>query len=259
MDRFDAVEAAEFVGAEHGHPLPLRHVPADRDRRPGVQVRRRVGDLVGGRDPRAGRDPLAVTHAIVLIEAERDAMSTLGGVLADIEGVARGLLGDGRVGLRRDRARPRATRSSPSVVTGALGQLDGHRAHADDGRLRGLLQARPRGAVLDRLVKRAAALLGAVGALAAPATARTPPRPTSAASTASSASARARPSTRSTSPPTRRRAGAGDVHQPARDVLGRQPRRADFTAADLDRYYKNSGFGQLPGGQASSISARGRA
>jgi len=29
-----------------------------------------------------------MTHAIVLIEAERDAMSTLGGELADIEGVA---------------------------------------------------------------------------------------------------------------------------------------------------------------------------
>jgi DNA-binding Lrp family transcriptional regulator len=29
-----------------------------------------------------------VTHAVVLIEAERDAMSTLGGQLADIEGVA---------------------------------------------------------------------------------------------------------------------------------------------------------------------------
>jgi DNA-binding Lrp family transcriptional regulator len=28
-----------------------------------------------------------MTHAIVLIEAERDAMSTLGGVLADVEGV----------------------------------------------------------------------------------------------------------------------------------------------------------------------------
>ena len=28
-----------------------------------------------------------MTHAIVLIEAERDAMSTLGGVLADTEGV----------------------------------------------------------------------------------------------------------------------------------------------------------------------------
>jgi DNA-binding Lrp family transcriptional regulator len=29
-----------------------------------------------------------VTHAVVLIEAERDAMSTLGGQLADIDGVA---------------------------------------------------------------------------------------------------------------------------------------------------------------------------
>jgi DNA-binding Lrp family transcriptional regulator len=29
-----------------------------------------------------------VTHAIVLIEAERDAMATLGGALADVEGVA---------------------------------------------------------------------------------------------------------------------------------------------------------------------------
>jgi DNA-binding Lrp family transcriptional regulator len=29
-----------------------------------------------------------VTHAIVLIEAERDAMASLGGALADVEGVA---------------------------------------------------------------------------------------------------------------------------------------------------------------------------
>jgi acyl-homoserine lactone acylase PvdQ len=29
-----------------------------------------------------------------------------------------------------------------------------------------------------------------------------------------------------------------------------------FTAADLDRFYKNSGFGQLPGGQASSLSPK---
>jgi DNA-binding Lrp family transcriptional regulator len=28
-----------------------------------------------------------VTHAVVLIESERDAMSTLGGVLADVDGV----------------------------------------------------------------------------------------------------------------------------------------------------------------------------
>lgn len=31
---------------------------------------------------------MAMTHAVVLIEAERDALSTLGGELADIEGVA---------------------------------------------------------------------------------------------------------------------------------------------------------------------------
>jgi DNA-binding Lrp family transcriptional regulator len=31
---------------------------------------------------------MTMTHAIVLIEAERDALSTLGGALADIEGVA---------------------------------------------------------------------------------------------------------------------------------------------------------------------------
>ena len=34
-------------------PVPLQHVPADRDRRPGVQVRRRVGDAVERRRARA--------------------------------------------------------------------------------------------------------------------------------------------------------------------------------------------------------------
>lgn len=31
---------------------------------------------------------MTMTHAVVLIEAERDALSTLGGALSDIEGVA---------------------------------------------------------------------------------------------------------------------------------------------------------------------------
>ena len=35
-----------------------------------------------------GDRTLSITHAVVLIEAERDALSTLGGELADIEGVA---------------------------------------------------------------------------------------------------------------------------------------------------------------------------
>ena len=47
--------------------------------------RRRLPEVV---DPRARRHPHAVTHAIVLIQAEREALSTLGGELADIEGVA---------------------------------------------------------------------------------------------------------------------------------------------------------------------------
>ena len=40
------------------------------------------------RRARAGRDALDVTHAIVLLEAERSALATLGGELADIDGVA---------------------------------------------------------------------------------------------------------------------------------------------------------------------------
>ncbi len=73
-----------------GDPLPLRHVPADRDRCAGVQGRRRGRGLLRGDRARARRHPLAMsmTHAVVLIEAERDALSTLGGELADIEGVA---------------------------------------------------------------------------------------------------------------------------------------------------------------------------
>ena len=43
---------------------------------------------------------MTMTNAVVLIEAERDAMSTLGGALADVDGRRGGLLGDRRVGLR---------------------------------------------------------------------------------------------------------------------------------------------------------------
>ena len=44
MDRHDAVVAAELIGAGTVIPMPLQHLPADRDRRRGVQVRRRVED-----------------------------------------------------------------------------------------------------------------------------------------------------------------------------------------------------------------------
>ena len=60
MDRHDAVTAADLVGADAGDPLSLQHVPADRDRRAGVQVGRRVQDLVEGRHSGAGRDALCL-------------------------------------------------------------------------------------------------------------------------------------------------------------------------------------------------------
>ena len=61
MDRHDAVTAVEFDRPEHGHPLPLRHVPADRDRRRGVQVRRGGLHRGLGGHPRPRRDPLGLT------------------------------------------------------------------------------------------------------------------------------------------------------------------------------------------------------
>ena len=88
MDRIDAVDAAGADRRQDRDPLPLQHVPADRDRRPGVQVRRRVRDRLERRRARARGDARDVTHAIVLIQAERSALATLGGELADIEGVA---------------------------------------------------------------------------------------------------------------------------------------------------------------------------
>ena len=88
MDRFDAVVAGELVGADQVIPCHYDTFPLDRDRRAGVQVRRAERRLRRGRRARAGRDAHAMTTAVVLIEAERDAMSTLGGALADLDGVA---------------------------------------------------------------------------------------------------------------------------------------------------------------------------
>jgi DNA-binding Lrp family transcriptional regulator len=66
-----------------------------------------------------------MTHAIVLIEAERSAMATLGGALADVEGVAEAYSVTGEwdyVAILRVRDNQLA-----NVVTGKLAQLDGIR------------------------------------------------------------------------------------------------------------------------------------
>jgi DNA-binding Lrp family transcriptional regulator len=65
-----------------------------------------------------------VTHAIVLIQAERSALATLGGTLADIEGVAEAysVTGDWDfVAMLRLREHDQLAQ----VVTGQLSQLEG--------------------------------------------------------------------------------------------------------------------------------------
>jgi len=65
-----------------------------------------------------------VTHAIVLIQAERSALATLGGELADIEGVAEAYSVTGEwdfVAMLRLREHDELAR----VVTGKISQLSG--------------------------------------------------------------------------------------------------------------------------------------
>ena len=90
MDRFDAVTAVELDQPVPDDPDPLRHVPAGRDRRAGVQAGRPERRLLAKcscsnpatrtrcDDPRRRPDRR---------RARRD-LPTLGGQLADVEGVA---------------------------------------------------------------------------------------------------------------------------------------------------------------------------
>jgi DNA-binding Lrp family transcriptional regulator len=67
-----------------------------------------------------------VTHAIVLIEAERSAMATLGGALADVEGVAEAYSVTGDWDFAAI-IRVREPEQVASLVTGRLAQLEGIR------------------------------------------------------------------------------------------------------------------------------------
>ena len=92
-----------------------------------------------------------MTHAIVLIQAERAALATLGGELADIEGVAEAYSVTGEwdfVAVLRLREQEQLAQ----VVTGKIVAARGRQADLDDGRVRGLFTPRPRGAVLRRSV-----------------------------------------------------------------------------------------------------------
>lgn len=65
-----------------------------------------------------------MTHAIVLIEAERNALATLGGVLADVEGVAEAYSVTGEWDFVAIVRLPRHDQLA-DVVTGTIGQLPG--------------------------------------------------------------------------------------------------------------------------------------
>jgi DNA-binding Lrp family transcriptional regulator len=67
-----------------------------------------------------------VTHAVVLIEAEREAMRTLGGALADIEGVAEAYSVTGEWDFVAV-LRVRSPEEIAEVVTGRLSELAGIR------------------------------------------------------------------------------------------------------------------------------------
>jgi DNA-binding Lrp family transcriptional regulator len=67
-----------------------------------------------------------VTHAIILIEAERQAMATLGGRLADVDGVAEVYSVTGEWDLVAI-IRVREQEQLASLVTGTLAQIDGIR------------------------------------------------------------------------------------------------------------------------------------
>ncbi len=65
-----------------------------------------------------------MTHAVVLIEAERTALAALGGALADLDGVAEAYSVTGEwdfVAIVRVREHEQLA----SVVTGRIGQLEG--------------------------------------------------------------------------------------------------------------------------------------
>jgi len=96
---------------------------------------------------------MTMTNAVVLIEAERDALLDPGGRAGCVEGVAEAYSVSGRVGFCRDRARcrPRATGRCGDRRDRRAG---GVTAHADDGRLCSFLAPRPRVAVLHRRIDR---------------------------------------------------------------------------------------------------------
>ena len=124
MDRYDAVTAVEFV--DPGTVIPIHYdtfPPIETDAEAFKADVESADERQGGH-PGAGRDALRVTHAIVLIEAERTAMPTLGGQLADLEGVAEAYSVTGEWDFVAI-VRVREPDELAPLITGRLAQLEG--------------------------------------------------------------------------------------------------------------------------------------
>jgi L-ascorbate metabolism protein UlaG (beta-lactamase superfamily) len=127
MDRFDAVAAAEFIGADIVIPCHYDTFPAIETDAQAFKsdvenaTETKVVVLAPGRDAHG-----PVNHAIVLIEAEQAALADLGGRLADVEGVAEAYSVTGEwdfVAL----VRVRSTEEIAEVVTRRISQVAGIR------------------------------------------------------------------------------------------------------------------------------------
>ena len=150
MDRFDAVTAVEFVQPDQVIPCHYDTFPPIETDAAGVQGRRGARRLRRGHRARARARPTRSGDARDRPDRGRargdaDARRRL----ADVEGVAEAYSVTGEWDFVAI-VRVREPEGLAPLVTERLAQLRGHPPHAHDGRLRGLLQARPRGAVLDR-------------------------------------------------------------------------------------------------------------
>ena len=126
MDRHDAVDAADFVGAKTIIPCHYNTFPPIETDAAAFQtdVEKALDATVVVLEP--GRGAHGMTHAIVLIQAEGTALATLGGELAGIEGVAEAYSVTGEwdfVAILRLREQDQLAQ----VVTGKLSQLAGVR------------------------------------------------------------------------------------------------------------------------------------
>ena len=124
MDRFDAVVAAEFVGADQVIPCHYGTFPPIETDAEAFKSDVQHAGFAEVVILATRRHAHAMTTAVVLIEAERDATGDARRRARRPRGRRRGVLGHRRVGLRRDRPRP-APRDAADVITGQLLKLPG--------------------------------------------------------------------------------------------------------------------------------------